>query len=236
MTEWKMKRFWSEARAEPAAAGFAILLDGRPVKTPAKAGLCVPTRTLADAVAAEWDAQSGPVRPETMPLTRAANAAIDKVAIQQAEVAAMLAEYGRTDLICYRAEGPNELVRRQEAAWDPLLAWSAEEVGAPLVPTTGVVHIRQPAASLERFAEEVRGFDAFGLTALHDLVTLSGSLVIGLAALRGAFDGDDLWQRSRIDEIWQQEQWGEDAEASQAAARKEAAFAQALEFFRLCRR
>ncbi len=234
MTEWKLKRFWTEARPEPAEGGFTVTLDGRPVKTPAKAALTVPTRAMAEAMAAEWDAQQDAVDPRTMPVTRAANAAIDKVAVQHGRVAEMLAEYGGTDLLCYRAEAPAELVARQEAAWDPLLAWARDALDAPLVTTRGVMHVPQPERSLQAFDAQVRALDPFALTALHDLVTLSGSLVIGLAAIHEHLPAGDLWQRSRIDEIWQEEQWGADEEAAEAARRKETAFHDAAIFFGLC--
>ncbi len=129
---WTAKRFWQAATAEATEGGFTVRLDGRPVKTPAKAPLVLPTLALAQAIAAEWDAQTGTVRPATMPLTRAANSAIDKVAPMRAEVIAELAGYGGTDLLCYRAEGPEALVARQAAAWDPLLDWAATALRAPL--------------------------------------------------------------------------------------------------------
>ncbi len=144
MSGWAAKRFWTKATAEPADTGFTVRLDGRAVKTPAKAPLLVPTLAMAQAIAAEWDAQQGRVRPETMPCTRAANSAIDKVAPLRAEVIAELAGYGGTDLICYRATGPEPLIDRQRAAWDPLLHWAATSLNAPLTATHGVMHIAQP--------------------------------------------------------------------------------------------
>lgn len=234
MSDWKLKRFWTEARPAAESAGFTVHLDGRAVKTPAKSALIVPTHAMAEAMAAEWDAQDGAVRPETMPVTRAANAAIDKVAVQKDEVAALIADYGGTDLLCYRAEAPEALIARQEAAWDPLLDWAADALGARLATTHGVVPVAQPESSLARLRGEVHALDPFPLTALYEVVSLSGSLIIGLAAIRGFLPGDELWNRSRIDELWQQEQWGVDDEAAEVSARKEAAFAQALTFFQLC--
>ena len=132
MSEWKAKRFWKAARTEEADGGFTVLLDTRTVKTPAKAALVVPTQTMADAIAAEWDAQDEVVDPTKMPFTRSANSAIDKVSVQHAEVAQMLADYGDADLLCYRAERPQGLIDRQAAAWDPLLDWAADALGARL--------------------------------------------------------------------------------------------------------
>jgi chaperone required for assembly of F1-ATPase len=235
MTGWAPRRFWTEARIEAGAQGWEVRLDGRAVRTPAKAPLVLPTRALAEAIAGEWREQGDRIDPRTMPLTRAANAAIDKVAPQRAEIAAMLAAYGETDLLCHRAEGPAELVRRQASAWDPLLGWAAETLGAPLVVTAGVISVPQPAASLVRLAAEVEALGPFELAAFHDLVALSGSLVIGLAALRGAGEGAALWQASRIDETWQAELWGADAEAAAAGAERRRDFLQALRFLDLCR-
>lgn len=235
MSGWKAKRFWKVATVAPAEGGWQVLLDERPVRTPAKALLVVPTRALAAAIAAEWDAQEGTVDPRAMPLTRAANAAIDKVSPQHAEVVAMLAAYGETDLLCHRAEGPEALVRRQAEAWDPLLAWAGRELGAPLSATAGILSVAQPAASLARLRAAIAALDAFELTAFHDLVALSGSLVIALAAERGQAGAEDLWLASRIDETWQQEMWGHDEEAEKAAELKHQDFLQAVKFLSLCR-
>ncbi|MBL3560039.1 ATP12 family chaperone protein [Rhodovulum sulfidophilum] len=235
MSEWALKRFWTEAGVAPAEDGFAVLLDGRPVKTPAKRPLAVPTRAMAEAVAAEWDAQEDQVAPLSMPVTRAANAAIDKVMEQRAEVAELIAAYGESDLLCHRAESPAELVRRQAESWDPLLAWAASTLGAPLEPTPGVIPRPQPSESLSRLRSRVAGLDAFELTALHDLVGLSGSLVIGLAAAEGLEPPERLWELSRIDETWQQEQWGLDDEAAEVAAARQRDFLQARRFLDLAR-
>lgn len=235
MSDWKPRRFWKTASAAPDAGGFAVLLDGRPVRTPAKAALVVPTRALAEAIAAEWQAQEGTVDPETMPLTRAANAALDKVALQHAVVAAHLAEYGGTDLLCYRAEEPPEIVARQAAAWDPLLEWVAAVHGAPLVAVQGVVHHPQPAESLRRLAQRVGALDTFTLTGFHDLVGLSGSLVLALAVIDGHLTAEAAWDLSRLDENWQEEQWGADEFAAEAAAAKRSAFLAAARFVVLTR-
>jgi len=217
MSGWKAKRFWTEATVRPAPGGFAIWLDARQVKTPAKAALVVPTEAMAHAIAAEWQAQEKAIDPRTMPVTRAANAAIDKVAVQFDEVAELIAAYGLSDLLCYRATGPEALAARQAAAWDPLLGWAAEALGAPLVTTHGVIPVAQPDTSAQALAGCVKALDAFRLTALHDLVSISGSLVLGLAVLHGRIDAETAWRLSRIDEEWQSELWGADEEAEAVA-------------------
>lgn len=235
MSEWKAKRFWKEAKADETGTGFTVRLDGRPVKTPAKASLAVPTRALAERIAEEWNTQEGEIDPLSMPFTRSANAAIDKVGPQHGEVAGLIAEYGDSDLLCYRAEGPETLCARQSAAWDPLLDWAADALEARLHPVAGVMHHPQDRAALERLAARVHGMDAFTLTAFHDLVGISGSLIIGFAALHDLRPAPELWALSRIDETWQAEQWGADEEAEAQAARKESDFLHAKAFHDLVR-
>lgn len=230
MSEWKAKRFWKEAKVTQAKSGFAIELDARPVKTPAKSALIVPTRAMANAIASEWDAQDDEIKPQSMPVTRGANAAIDKVRVQHEEVADLIAAYADADLLCYRADSPAGLVTRQADAWDPLLEWAEDTLGARLRPVTGVMHSPQDADALAHLSRQVHAMDTFSLTAFHDLVSLSGSLVIGFAALKGLRDPATLWQVSRVDEIWQAEQWGVDEEAQEVAERKEAEFLQAKTF------
>lgn len=233
MSEWKAKRFWKSADVAEEDGGFTVRLDGRGVKTPAKSPLVVPTPEMAQAIAAEWDAQEDVIDPGSMPVTRAANAALDKVRPQQAEVARMIAGYGDSDLLCYRADSPAELVQRQAEAWDPLLDWAARDLGARLRPVTGVMHAPQDAAALRALSDRVHGMEAFTLTAFHDLVSLSGSLVIGFAALHDLHDMATLWRLSRIDETWQEQQWGVDEEAAELAARKESDFFAARVFYNL---
>lgn len=235
MTDWKIKRFWKQATVVEADGGIAIELDGRPVKTPAKRSLKVPTRAFAQAIAAEWDAQEGEINPDAMPMTKTANAAIDKVSIQHAEVADMLAAYGDSDLLCYRADQPVGLVARQAAEWDPMLEWATRTLGVTLEPRTGVIHAPQDPQALHALSEMTHRFDAYELAAFHDLVSLSGSLVLGFAATREDQDCVQLWRISRLDEIWQAEQWGQDDIAEQAAAVKEAAFMHARRVFELLR-
>jgi chaperone required for assembly of F1-ATPase len=233
MSEWKQKRFWKTATVVPDGDRFAVELDGRRVKTPAKAALALPTRAMAEAVAAEWAAQDEVIKPLSMPVTRSANAAIDKVRQQHHEVAEMLAAYGDADLLCYRAEAPDELVARQAAQWDPVLDWSHESLGARLIPCAGVMHQPQDRKALQQLAEPVHRMSDFQLAAFHDLVSLSGSLILGFAAAKGWRATDDIWELSRLDELWQQEQWGADEEAVEQAEIKRQAFIHAKRFFDL---
>ena len=235
MSAWKPKRFWKAATPAPVDGGFTVTLDGRAVKTPAKALLVLPTEGLARLIAAEWDAQEEAVAPETMPATRAANSAIDKVQGQFAEVAEMLAEYGGTDLLCYRAEGPEALVARQAAGWEPLLDWARNRYQAPLVATAGVMYIAQPPGSLAALRAAVFAQTPFQLAALHDLIAITGSLVLGLAVAENRLTADEAFSLSRIDEHWQIEQWGEDDEAAAKEAVKLQALRDAARVYGLCR-
>lgn len=235
MSEWKARRFWKLADVAPYEDGYTVQLDGRTVKTPAKTVLVVPTRALAQAIAAEWDAQENEIRPEEMPFTRMSNSALDKVWPQLAEVAEMLSDYGDSDLLCYRAEHPAELVERQQAEWDPMLEWAAETLGVRLEPRSGVIHASQDAEALARLSRRVSELTPFELAAFHDLVSLTGSLVLGFAAFMGAAPAERIWAMSRIDETWQEEQWGADEEASEVAALKRAAFLHAGNFLELLR-
>ena len=211
-----MKRFYENAAAVPGAGGVAILLDGRGIKTPARNALAVPTEELADAIAAEWQAQGEEIDPRSMPLTGLANAAIDRVAPDPSAFAAGLAAYGESDLLCYRSEGPGELVRRQCAAWDPLLQWARRRYDVDFETVEGVMHRAQPAATVIRLAAAVAARDAFRLAALSPLVTISGSLIVALALAEGEIGLETAWTAATLDEAWQAEQWGEDALATQA--------------------
>ncbi|MBZ4021147.1 ATPase [Rhodobacter sp. TJ_12] len=231
MSGWTAKRFWKEATVEEAEGGFTVKLDGRGVKTPAKAALTVPTRAMAESIAAEWQAQGEKVDPTTMPVTRSANAALDKVAAQKDEVTELIAAYGETDLLCYRAEQPEALVARQCAAWDRWLDWAEERYAARLKVTPGIVPVLQPAPALVALGKRVEACDIWELAALHDLVGLTGSLVLGLAVAEGALAADAAWDLSRVDEDWQIAQWGEDEEAAELAALKKQALLHAERFW-----
>ncbi len=236
MSEWAPRRFWTSVSVADEEHGLSVRLDGRPVMTPAKTRLVVPSRALAEVIAAEWEAQEEKIHPATMPFTRMANSALDKVRPQRHAVADMLAAYAETDLLCYRADSPAELARRQAEQWDPLLDWAAADLGGRLRPVTGIMPAAQDAAALARLSEQVHALEPFTLAGFHDLVSLSGSLVIGLAALRQSQPVAALWDISQLDERWQQEQWGEDDEASAQAALRRQAFADAAEFCALLRR
>jgi chaperone required for assembly of F1-ATPase len=231
---WAAKRFWTKAEPLAQAGGFGIVLDDRPVKTPSKAALVVPTLPMAEAIAAEWEAQTGKINPETMPFTRSANSAIDKVAPQFAEVATMIASYGGSDLLCYRATFPTELIERQAAVWDPVLDWAAVTYGARLVTTRGVMPVPQSAPALTALSSRVHGLTPFELAAVHDLVAISGSLVLGLAVAEGFMTAEAAFSLSRIDEGWQVEHWGADDDAAESDALKQAAMTHAGRFFALC--
>lgn len=210
---------------------FAVELDGRRVKTPAKVSLVVPTREMAASVAAEWDAQTGIINPNEMPFTRSANAAIDKVAHQHGEVADMLADYGDCDLLCYRAHTPDTLVQRQAREWDPALEWATDALGVRLKVVSGVVHTAQSPDDLARLSARVHALNKYQLAAFHDLVSLSGSLVLGFATAADWRNADEIWQLSQLDEIWQQEKWGVDDEAQAMSEVKKQAFLHAKRFY-----
>ncbi|MEM0949811.1 MAG: ATP12 family protein [Pseudomonadota bacterium] len=235
MTGWAAKRFWTDVSVEPVDQGFEVKLDGRPVRTPGKSPLRLPTVALGRLLAAEWEAQGDEIDPETMPATRMANSAIEKVTPQMRAVADHLLYYGETDLLCYRAEDPKALVAREADLWDPWLDWAAAELGARLVVTVGILPVQQPRVAIAALDRELTRFSAFELAAVHDLVSLPGSLILGLAAARGAADPKELWKTARLDELWQIEQWGEDDLAEASNARKEHAFGEAAEFLRCCR-
>ena len=231
MSGWVRKRFWKEAAIAPMEGGYTVLLDGRALKTPAKAALVVPTVQLAELIAAEWQDLGEVIDPNVMPATRAANAAIDKVRGQKAEVAEIVAAYGDSDLVCYRADAPEPLVDLEAQAWDPLVDWVTHRYGVRPALRVGVMHASQPATLLTAFATDVARFDAFELTALHDLVAMSGSLIIGLALIDGFAAPDALWQASRVDEDWQISQWGADQEAEALAAVRGQTFMDAARFY-----
>ncbi|MEM6637588.1 MAG: ATP12 family protein [Pseudomonadota bacterium] len=231
MAEWKPRRFWQDTSVSEGPDGFHVLLDGKTLRTPAKIALVLPTHALAEAVEQEWRAQGEVIDPATMPYTRTANSAVEKVAPQHLAIVEMLAEYGDSDVTCYRAEGPASLVHRQSQVWDPLLDWAGAKYAAPLSPVTGVMHAPQARESLERLKAPLIPMNSFQLAAAHDLITLSGSLVIALATIEGVLSAPAAWDASRVDEDWQMDQWGEDAEARHAAEAKKNGFLHAHDFF-----
>ena len=234
MSNWAPKRFWSRVSVVETLQGFGITLDDKPVNTPSKTRLIVPTQGLADLIAAEWDAQQGRIDPRTMPATRAANSALDKVRPQHSAVADMIAAYGESDYLCYRATNPQALIDRQTAQLDPVLDWAAVALNARLITGPGVVPIAQDPMAIAALRGRVHQFDPFQLTGFHDLVSLSGSLILGFAVALQTQSPDQVWSLSRIDEDWQAEHWGADDEATAHAALKRAAFLDAARFFSLC--
>ena len=228
-----MKRFWTKVTTAAEEDGWAIQLDGRPVRTPAGAPLRLPNPALAEAIADEWRAIDGEVDPRAMPLTGLANAAIDRVAPEKDAFAGGLARYGEADLACYRSEWPPELVERQAQCWDPLLAWARRRFDVDFVTTSGLIHVPQPPATIERLAHEVAALDAFRLAGLSPLVTVGGSLIAALAVLEKAFSVEDAWAAVSIDERWQLEQWGGDSDAELALDNRERDFFAAARFLEL---
>jgi chaperone required for assembly of F1-ATPase len=225
-----MRRFY---RLAEAGAGRDILLDGRPVRTPGRAPLAVPTQALAEAIADEWNAQGDRIDPRSMPLTGLANAAIDRVAADPQAFADGLSAYGESDLLCYRAEGPDSLAARQSESWDPILAWAQQRYDLVFELAMGVIHMPQPPDTIARLRAAVRARDPFQLAGLSPLVTISGSLIVALALAEGAISLDTAWAAASLDEQWQAGQWGEDAEAAAALANRRRDFAAAARFLAL---
>ena len=228
-----MKRFWKEVSIERAGEGWAIRLDGRPVKTPARAPLEVPTDALAEAVAEEWRGVSERIDPRTMPLTGLANAAIDRIKPVRETFAKGLANYAEADLACYRSEGPRALVDRQERDWDKLLGWARRRFDIDFMTTSGLMHVAQPQATVDRLSHEVAALDPFRLAGLSPLVTVGGSLVAALAVLEKAMTPEEAWDAVSIDDSWQIEQWGADAEAEAALENRRRDFMAAARFLDL---
>jgi chaperone required for assembly of F1-ATPase len=226
------KRFYKDATvAEGDGGGFEVHLDGRSVKTPAGRKLAVPARALAEAIAEEWNAQGDSIVLATLPLTKLANSAIDGVAGREADVVDDIVKYAGTDLLCYRASFPEELVARQADLWDPILAWVQAKYNAPFLTTTGVQHLAQPVASLDAIRIAISGLDAFRLAALHVMTSLTGSALISLAHIGGLLDTNAAWTASRVDENWQSGRWGEDFDAAQKDKARFAEFENASRFF-----
>lgn len=226
-----MKRFWREVHVVEGG----IRLDDKPVRTPGRAALMLPTPALAEAVADEWRGVGETLDPRAMPLTGLANAAIDRVAADPAGFAAGLAVYGESDLLYYRADGPAELVARQAAAWDPLLDWARRAFGVDFVVTSGVMHRAQPAETVARLGAALAAYPPFALAALSPIVTITGTLVGALALADEAAGAEQLWLAATLDEEWQAEQWGDDDLALQAKAARRRDYEAAVRFLTLAR-
>ena len=230
-----MKRFYDAAEVAQENGGFAVALDGKTVNTPGRAPLRLPTAALAEAVASEWRTQAEEVDPHTMRLTRLANTAIDRVAGRREQVIGEIAGFAATDLLCYRAAAPPELVGRQSAAWQPLLDWAERRHGVRLMVTTGVSPVDQLDESLHGVTAAVARFDDFALAALHSATAASGSAVIGLALAEGEIDAEAAWACTDLDDAWQAERWGADDEAGRRRAALRADLLAAGRFLDLCR-
>lgn len=228
-----MKRFWKVAAATEAEGGWSVQLDGKPLRTPARAPLVIPTRPLADAIVAEWQSAPDEFEPRDMPLTGLANAAIDRVASDPPAFARSLAQYGETDLTCYRAQTPAALAAAQAQAWDHLLAWARRRFDVDFRTTDGIVHVAQPSGTVKQLAHAVGALDPFRLSGLHPLVTISGSLVAALALLERAISVDECWQAASVDDRWQLDQWGSDFEAEARLNNQRLDFLNAARFLEL---
>jgi len=225
-----MKRFYKTVAVDGVDDGYVITLDGRLVKTPGRAQLVLPTRALAAAVAAEWNAQEGDILPDSMHQTRLANTALDRVAVRHEDVVTEVAAFAGTDLLCYRADEPAELVAAQDTQWNPYLAWAAERYGAALKSTAGIMPVSQDRRALEKLAAAVRGYDAFELTALHALTNGLGSLVLALAYMEGFSPLEAVWQASILDATHQEAAWGTDWEVEDKREKLHAELVAAAEF------
>ena len=210
-----LRRFYKRVEVVADGGGFAVRLDGRPVRTPGKRPLVAPSRAIAELIAAEWAAQGETIEPMSMPATRLANSAIDGVADALAETRAEIAKYAAADLVCYRAEAPEALVALQAAAYDPVLAWARDRLGARFVTTVGVAHVAQPEAALAAARAAVEAYaDPFAVAALHVMTSLTGSLLIALMTAKGALTAAGAaWRAAHVDEDFQIGRWGEDDEA-----------------------
>jgi len=228
-----VKRFWKEVSVEKEGDGWGIRLDDRPVRTPARSPLIVPTQDLADAIAEEWRAVGEDIDPRAMPLTGLANAATDRVAPERQAFAGGLARYAEADLACYRSDWPPELVSRQAESWDPLLAWARRRYDVDFSTTSGLLHVPQAQATIEQLSQAVASLDAFHLAGLSPLVTIGGSLIAALAVVEKAISPEDAWQAVSVDERWQLEQWGNDSEAETALENKQHDFLAAARFLEL---
>jgi len=228
-----MRRFWKSAAAVQRDGGWEVRLDDKPLRTPARELLAVPTKTLAQAIVDEWNQVADKVDPRGMPLTGLANAAIDRVGPDKTSFADGLARYAEGDLACYRAEGPEGLVQRQAAEWDKLLNWGRRRFDVDFNTTSGIVHVDQPPATVERLSHAVGALDPFTLAGLSPLITIGGSLVAALGVLEGAFEPDQAWDAVSIDDRWQLDGWGSDAEAEAALANRRRDFLAAAGFLEL---
>lgn len=230
MNSWKPRRFWARAGIVKADRGFAVSLDGRTAVTPSGNVLELPTQRMAELVCAEWNGQQGEIDPSSMPHTRLANTAIDRISADQEGTVGALVGFAESDLLCHRAERPEQLVARQRNAWDPVIEWADRSLGAPLEVGKGVIPIRQRSVSLGRLRYLTAELDPFALAGLSEMVALTGSLLIGHAVIRGRLEPEIAWNISRIDEQHQSERWGVDPETEGADRKRKESFLVACAF------
>ena len=229
------RRFYKTATATPVEGGWGVLLDGKPLRSPAKRPFVLPTEAVAAAIAQEWQAQGEKVEPRTMPLMQLAATAIDRLVDDREGLIAETAGYGGSDLVCYRADEPPALVRRQEDAWQPLVAWVAERYDVALNVTAGIVSVEQPPHALATFRRVLEACDLFALTALAAMTGSAGSLVIALALAEGRLSADEAADSALLDELFQAEKWGSDPEAERRRAAIRTDLQEAKRFYLLSR-
>lgn len=227
-----MKRFYKDATVT-GDGPFGVALDGRPLRTPARVPLAVPTRSLAEAIAGEWQAQGEKIDPRSLPLSGFANAAIDRVAADHAGFAKRLATYAESELIAYRADGPASLLAAQATAWDPWVEWLARRYDVGLTITTGIMHVAQPAATLTRLHTAFAAFTPFQLAPLDPIVTITGSAVLALAVAKGELEAQAAYDIAHVDALWQEQQWGRDPLAEKAEEERRADLDAAIRCLRL---
>lgn len=227
------KRFWTTTKVAASGDGFGVFLDERPLKTPAKADLVVPKAALGDAIAAEWDALGDQIDPQKLPFTKLANAAIDNMAEKAGLVVEALTAYAETDLLCYRADSPEELVARQSQSWDPILDWIRDRHEIFFVSTVGIMPVEQPMKTVQKFEGWLKKMDKFELMAAHDLIMMSGSIVLARAVIESHLSADEAWKISTVDDLWQEDVWGVDEDAAELRAQKGRDFARAAQLYQL---
>ena len=228
-----MKRFWTRVAVCKEGDAWGVRLDDRPIKTPARLQLVVPSQALADAIAGEWDAVGETIDPRALPLSGIANAALDRIAPDRQDFIDGLARYAQADLACYRADGPEPLVRLQDDKWGQLLGWARRRYDIDFAVTSGLIHVDQPPATVERLTHALRVLDPFTLAALSLLVTIGGSLVAAFGVLEKAITAGEAWDAVSLDEQWQLDQWGADAEAQAALDNRRRDFFSAVRFLEL---
>ena len=235
MTASPARRFYKKVAVTGTAAPFSVTLDERSLRTPLKRALDLPTKRLAEAVASEWAAQAEKIDPHSMPYTKLANTAVDRVTSDHERIMSEIVDFAGSDLVCYRAEKPRDLIERQSRAWQPVLDWARATFAAEFLVTEGIVHIEQPSRSLGAMRDYLGGKSSWALTALHNMTTLTGSALIAAMACDGAILPAEAWLAAHVDEDWQIEQWGSDEEARHRRDYRKREFDICLRFCELSR-